>query len=85
MNEYLNEEGKVITEEQILASAKKSGITTEEVIELFNLKLKTEDSGNTLGAAVKTADVAPEVIADTDLALENGSSESKDPDQKNKK
>ena len=31
MNEYLNEEGKVITEEQILASAKKSGITTEEI------------------------------------------------------
>ena len=84
MNEYLNEEGKVITEEQILASAKKSGITTEEVIELFNLKLKTEDSGNTLGAAVKTADVAPKVIADTDLTLENGSLESQDPDPKAK-
>ena len=75
MNEYLNEEGKVITEKEILASAKESGITPEEVISLFNLKLKTEDSGNTLGAAVKTADVAPEVIADTDLTLENGSSE----------
>ena len=85
MNEYLNEEGKVITEKEILASAKESGITPEEVINLFNLKLKTEDSGNTLGAAVKTADVAPEVIADTDLTLENGLSESQDPDPKPRK
>ena len=43
MNEYLNEEGKVITEKEILASAKESGITPEEVISLFNLKLKTEE------------------------------------------
>ena len=80
MNEYLNEEGKVITEEQILASAKKSGITTEEVIELFNLKLKTEDSGNTNGTATTTANVAPTNQAvNTDSTLENGSSESQDP------
>ena len=76
---------KVITEEQILASAKKSGITKEEVISLFNLKLKTEDSGNTTGAATTTANVVPTNQAvNTDLTLENGSSESQDPDPKSK-
>ena len=85
MNEYLNEEGKVITEEQILASAKKSGITTEEVIELFNLKLKTEDSGNTTGSAagVNALSNNQTTPIGTVLDLENGSSESQDPDPKN--
>ncbi len=85
MSDYRQEgTGKVITEQQLLNLAAESSFSVEEIIEKNNLKLITEDSGNTTGAATTTANVVPANQAvNTDLTLENGSSESQDPDPKN--
>ena len=85
MSDYRQEgTGKVITEQQLLNLAAESSFSVEEIIEKNNLKLITEDSGNTTGAATTTANVVPtNQIADTDLTLENGLSELQDPDPKN--
>jgi len=85
MSDYRQEgTGKVITEQQLLNLAAESSFSVEEIIEKNNLKLITEDSGNTTGAATTTANVVPKnQIADTDLTLENGLSELQDPDPKN--
>ena len=86
MSDYRQEgTGKVITEQELLKLAAESGFSVEELIQENNLKLITEDSGNTTGAATTTANVVPtNQIADTDLTLENGLSESQDPDPKSK-
>ncbi len=86
MSDYRQEgTGKVITEQQLLKLAAESGLSVEEIVQGNNLKLITEDSGNTTGAATTTANVVPtNQIADTDLTLENGLSESQDPDPKSK-
>lgn len=86
MSDYRQEgTGKVITEQQILDAVAESGLSVEEIIEKNNLKLITEDSGNTTGAAKTTANVVPANQAvNTDSTLENGSSESQDPDPKSK-
>ena len=78
MSDYRQEgTGKVITEQQILKLSAETGLSVEEIIQSNNLKLITEDSGNTIGAATTTANVVPtNQIADTDLTLENGLSES---------
>ena len=85
MSDYRQEgTGKVITEQQLLTLAAESDFSVEDLIQKNNLKLITEDSGNTTGAATTTANVVPKnQIADTDLTLENGLSESQDPDPKN--
>ena len=85
MSDYRQEgTGKVITEQQLLKLAAESSFSVEEIIEKNNLKLITEDSGNTTGAATTTANVVPANQAvNTDSTLENGSSESQDPDPKN--
>ena len=85
MSDYRQEgTGKVITEQELLKLAAESGFSVEELIQENNLKLITEDSGNTTGAATTTANVVPANQAvNTDLTLENGSSESQDPDPKN--
>ena len=85
MSDYRQEgTGKVITEQQLLRLAAESGLSVEEIVQGNNLKLITEDSGNTTGAATTTANVVPtNQIADTDSTLENGLSESQDPDPKN--
>ena len=78
MSDYRQEgTGKVITEQQLLRLAAESGLSVEEIVQGNNLKLITEDSGNTTGAATTTANVVPaNQMADTDLTLENGSLES---------
>jgi len=85
MSDYRQEgTGKVITEQQLLKLAAESGLSVEEIVQGNNLKLITEDSGNTTGAATTTANVVPtNQIADTDSTLENGLSESQDPDPQN--
>ena len=85
MSDYRQEgTGKVITEQQLLKLAAESGLSVEEIVQGNNLKLITEDSGNTAGAATTTANVVPtNQIADTDSTLENGLSESQDPDPQN--
>ena len=77
MSDYRQEgTGKVITEQQLLKLAAESGLSVEEIVQGNNLKLITEDSGNTAGAATTTANVVPtNQIADTDSTLENGLSE----------
>ena len=72
MSDYRQEgTGKVITEQQLLKLAAESGFSVEELIQKNNLKLITEDSGNTTGAATTTANVVPTNQAvNTDLTLE---------------
>ena len=77
--------GKVITEEKLIELAAAANYTVEEYIQEVGLEVIPQDSGNTTGAATTTANVVPtNQIADTDLTLENGLSESQDPDPKSK-
>jgi hypothetical protein len=87
MSDYRQEgTGKVITEQQLLTLAADSGFSVEELIQKNNLKLITENSGNTTGSAagVNALPNNQTTPIDTVLDLENGSSESQDPDPKSK-
>ena len=87
MSDYRQEgTGKVITEQQLLTLAAESGFSVEELIQKNNLTLITEDSGNTNGTAITTANVAPTNEAvDTGSTLENGSLESQETEPKPRK
>ncbi len=86
MSDYRQEgTGKVITEQELLKLAAESGFSVEELIQENNLKLITEDSGNTTGSAagVNALPNNQTTPMGTVLDLENGSLESQDPDPKN--